>query len=302
MSLVALLLVAAADPIAFREGDGSVEVTVAGEPFATYVYRDPKIPRPYFTHVFAPGGGRVTRNHPPQAGDPTDHAELHPGIWLSFGILNETDFWRNKAVTEQVGFAEHPKVVSDVGTLTVRNRYATKDGKAIATEAASYSIRSTPSGIVLVWDATLSPAGDNLVFGDQEEMGLGIRLATLLTVKNGGAISGSAGGPAEKQVRGKQHSWCDYSGTAAGRRLGVLIVPDPANFRPSWFHARDYGLIAANPFARKSLGGGEPSRVVVKAGETLRLRFAILVHGGPAAESFDPASAARAMTKLLGTR
>jgi hypothetical protein len=30
-------------------------------------------------------------------------------------------------------------------------------------------------------------------------------------------------------------------------------MPDPANFRASWFHSRDYGLIVANPFGKKAM-------------------------------------------------
>jgi hypothetical protein len=57
-------------------------------------------------------------------------------------------------------------------------------------------------------------------------------------------------------------------------------MPDAANFRPSWFHARDYGLFVANPFGRQAFRKGEPSRVEVKPGETFRLRFAVLLHSG----------------------
>jgi len=59
-------------------------------------------------------------------------------------------------------------------------------------------------------------------------------------------------------------------------------MPDPANFRPCWFHARDYGLLLANPFGRRAFRKGPPSKVVVKPGESLRLRFAVLLHASPA--------------------
>jgi hypothetical protein len=52
------------------------------------------------------------------------------------------------------------------------------------------------------------------------------------------------------------------------------------NIRPSWFHARDYGLIVANPFGRKALTKGDESRIVVPRGEAFRLRFAVYLHGG----------------------
>jgi len=103
-------------------------------------------------------------------------------------------------------------------------------------------------------------------------MGLGVRVATKITEKNGGTILTSTGAKTAKVTWGKSFEWCDYSGELDGRRVGVTLMPDPANFRPSWFHNRDYGLMVANPFGRKSMNQGETSRVVVKKGERLSLR------------------------------
>jgi hypothetical protein len=46
-------------------------------------------------------------------------------------------------------------------------------------------------------------------------------------------------------------------------------------------------VFAANPFGRKSLTGGEESRVMVPKGEKLRLRFGILLHGSPRDKPLD---------------
>lgn len=77
---------------------------------------------------------------------------------------------------------------------------------------------------------------------------------------------------------GQTADWCDYSGRDQDRWLGITLMPHPGNFRPCWFHARDYGLLVANPFGRNAFTKGERSRVVVKAGETFRLRFGVLLH------------------------
>jgi hypothetical protein len=81
--------------------------------------------------------------------------------------------------------------------------------------------------------------------------------------------------------------------------VGVLVVPDPDNFHTSWWHARDYGLLVANPFGRKALTGGEKSSVIVRRGEKLRLRFGVLIHAAEAEGRFDPAAAARDVLELL---
>ena len=84
-----------------------------------------------------------------------------------------------------------------------------------------------------------------------------------------------------KATWGKTADWCDYSATTNGRIVGVTLMPDPANFRSSWFHNRDYGLMVANPFGRNAFKQGEPSRVVVKPNMPFRLRFGVLLHSSP---------------------
>jgi hypothetical protein len=52
-------------------------------------------------------------------------------------------------------------------------------------------------------------------------------------------------------------------------------MPHPENFRRCWFHARDYGFMAANPFGRQAFTGEEKSRVDVRPGEDFRLRYGV---------------------------
>ena len=279
---------AAAPRIEFHDEPGRLRITAGGSPVATYVYRDSTISRPYFTHLHVPGGVRVSRNHPPIEGtDPTDHAALHPGLWLAFGDLSGADSWRNKAPVEHQGFVALPAGGEGRGSFAVRNTYLAAPGKPpIAREVCRYTILARPTGYLIIMRSEFTPAGSALVFGDQEEMGLGVRVATPLSVKNGGRILDADGDRDERGVRGTASDWCDYSGIVGGRRVGMTLMPDPANFRKSWFHARDYGLLVANPFGRKALTKGPESRVVVSPGETFRLGFGVFLHAGP--ESADP--------------
>jgi hypothetical protein len=263
--------------VRFTTQPDRLEITVGDAAIATYVFRDEKILRPYFAHVHAPGGLQVTRNHPPVAGvDASDHDTLHPGLWLAFGDLSGADFWRNKAKVEHVEFVSEPRASGDGGSFAVRNRYVC-DGDTVCEEVCKVTISVRASGFWLVLDSRFS-GGDDFYFGDQEEMGLGVRVATPLAVKNGGTLINSERRSGEKQVWGRPADWCDYSGTIDGKPIGVTLIPDPANFRRSWFHARDYGFVAANPFGQRAFTKGEKSRVVVRAGESLRLRFAVRVH------------------------
>jgi len=274
--------------VQFKELDGSVGITVGGKPFATYFYRDPKIGRPYFAHVHAPDGTQVTRRHPPIAGQDTlDHPEFHPGIWLAFGDISGNDYWRLKARVRSNG-AEFSRIGLDgMGVMLGRNDYldASDESKVVCTETFNHKIISRPEGSFLLFDSTFT-SPEEFYFGDQEEMGLGIRVATPMRVEKGdgtlpsgtGTIADAKGRRNGAEVGGNSADWCDYSGTVDGKHVGMTIFCHPDNFRPSWFHARDYGFVAANAFGRAAFKKGEPSKVVVKPGETFRLRYGILVH------------------------
>jgi len=266
--------------VRFQEEPGKLTITVAGGPVATYVYADDKIPRPYFAHVHGPGGVRLTRNFPPIEGqDRTDHATMHPGIWMAFGDLDGTDIWRNKGRVVHERFLEPPSDGPGRGVFAVRNRYETADGELICHETCRRTFLVRPYGYLLLWDSTFS-ANREFYFGDQEEMGLGLRVTTPMSVQEGGTMLDSQGRRNGQEIWGNTADWCDYSGTVDGRRAGMTVLCHPDNFRRCWMHARDYGFIAANPFGRKAFRKGELSKVVVKPGESLRLRFGILLHVG----------------------
>jgi hypothetical protein len=270
-----------APTVGFRTNPGEVVLTVSGEPVATYFHADEKILRPYLAHVKVPGGIQVTRNHPPVAGrDTTDHDTMHPGIWMAFGDLDGEDFWRNKGRVVYEAFVEEPTGGPGKGQFVVRNRYERADGTPVCHEVCRITFLVRPGGYLLLWDSTFS-ADREFYFGDQEEMGLGIRVTTPITVSNGGTMLDSQGRKNGAGIWGKTADWCDYSGAVNGRRIGMTLMCHPTNFRASWMHARDYGFIAANPFGRMAFTRGQPSKVVVAPREKLRLRYGVLFHDGP---------------------
>lgn len=271
--------------VEFHRQGGTLRISIAGQPLAAYVFQDKQITRPFFAHVRAPNGVQVTRNHPPIPDrDPIDHDMYHPGIWLAFGDLSGADFWRNRARVVHEKFVEPPRGGPGAGTFTILNRYEGGD-KLICREICCYTINIRPNGYLLISDSAFRSDDAAFGFGDQEEMGLGLRVATPITVKSGhGKIINSEDRVNESRVWGRQADWCDYSGVIDGWQVGILLMPDPSNFRKSWFHARDYGLLVANPFGQKAFGKPDQSAgsIIVKPGKSFRLRFGILIHAAPA--------------------
>lgn len=127
-------------------------------------------------------------------------------------------------------------------------------------------------------DAELQASEEDLVFGDQEEIGLGARLSTSLTEKAGGQITSSNSLKSAAETWGKQAAWCDYSGKTGEQLVGITIFPAPLNAHACWWHNRDYGVYVANPFGKRA--GHVDGKLAVKKGESLRLRFHVLFHEG----------------------
>lgn len=273
-------------------------ITCDSKPVAHFVFADTNILRPYFAHVHTPDGIQVTRNHPPIPGvDPVDHPTMHPGIWLAFGDISGQDFWRNKAIIHHEKFTRLPEIKSGRLNFATESTLIGTNGQALARLNQSFFLISAiKDHYSLGWTATFTPVIDDFTFGDQEEMGFGIRVATPLSEKNGGIVRNSDGLTGAKTAWGKTAIWCDYSGILSNRLVGITVIPSPKNFRASWFHSRDYGLLVANPFGQKAFTKGEPSSIPVRKRETFTLRFAALIHSSATNEPPDITGAYKTFT------
>ena len=256
--------------------DGKLVIARDEKPVAEFVFRDEKIRRPFFANVHTPGGVKVTRNHPPQAGDATDHDTMHPGLWLAFGDINGHDFWRNKGRIEHVRFLAEPKVHDERLKFTTETKLVSTEGAPVCRLVSEFMITAQPRHYSLIWNSAFHADEGDITFGDQEEMGFGARVATSLTEKNGGVITNFHGQKTAAKTWGQPAAWCDYSGLNGG----ITLIGASSNFRESWWHNRDYGVFVANPFGRAAMKQGERSAVTVRKGETFHLGFTAVIHDG----------------------
>jgi len=271
----------------FEQQDDRLRIALDGRPIVEFVYRDDRILRPYFANARLTDGRQITRNHPPvDQVDSLDHDTMHPGIWLGFGDVSQQDFWRN------TGSIEHVRFVAEPTATDGRLRFATlcvlksEAGETLGRLTNDFQLVARPNGWLLTWEAAISADGRPLVFGDQEEMGFGARVATPFTEKNGGLLRSSAGKTTAAETWGQPAQWCDYSGKGP-KSGGVMLMAGPDNFRGSWWHNRAYGVFVANPFGREAMKQGARSEVTVAPGETLRIKFGALIHDD---REFDPAA------------
>ncbi len=272
--------------VAFEEQLNKLIITIGGKAFAHYVYEDENTSRPYFAHIKTPSGIQATRNHPPVKGvDAMDHRTYHPGIWLAFGDISGQDYWRMKAKVKYDGFVEKARGGPGKGSFAVRYNYMTEDGKEIVcSEICRQTILVRPAGYLVIYESKFSSDEHDFYFGEQDEMGLGFRVNTKISVKLGnGHITNAEGLKDEKQVRKKESDWCDYSGVIDGTRIGMMMMPDPKNNRRSWWHARNFGFMAGNFFGHDK--GKNPTHV--KKGEKFHVGYGVLIYSAPAGAKVD---------------
>jgi hypothetical protein len=274
-----------ARPVSIEQAEGKFIVRIGDELFTEYRWKDAQ--RPYCYPVLGPGGTPMTRGYPmdPHPGEPQDHPH-HCSLWFAHGSVGGYDFWAANDHAQCIHQAEILEVRSgeSVGVVRVKNNWMA-DGRPICFEQRTLSFSECPDGRLLDFDVVLTPAGDELVIGDTKEGTLAIRTVPALALTGEGAHghAKNSGGDRDAAVWGKRAEWVDYWGPLGERVLGVLILDHPANFaHPTWWHARDYGLLAANPFGvhdfeGRPAGTGDKH---LRAGEELHLRYRFVFHEG----------------------
>lgn len=109
-----------------------------------------------------------------------------------------------------------------------------------------------------------------------------VRMAADLSVKNGGTMVNAAGDKGEKATFGKNSPWMDYYGKRGELTEGIAILQHPDNpWYPSPWFTRDYGFISPTPMYWPDNG----EETFLKKGETLVLRYRVLVHAGTTEEA-----------------
>lgn len=259
----------------------SVDIRLNQQSIGTYVYQDSTIPRPYLKNITNYEGVAVTRRHPPNPSSDADHANMHPGIWMAFGDLSGHDFWRNESRIQHAKFIEPPISRGSTASFTEQKEYRTPTGSLVCNEIFQLTCRIFDASILFTFDSEFS-SDQPFYFGDQEEMGIGIRVRPEINERQGGQLLDSKKRMGAKEIWSQASRWCDYSGTIQNQKTGITLMCHPDNFRESWMHARDYGLLAANPFGRKAMQKGKSDKTLVKPGEALRLRYGVWIHGSVA--------------------
>jgi hypothetical protein len=279
--------------VSFEPAPGKITVFVEGQPFSN-LYYGPEWPQPFLHPLRAASGVAVTRGYPVEKieGESQDHV-AHRGLWYAHGDINGVDFWRDKGPqgTGRIVPKSEPKAAG--GTLSGEFDLVTPEKKTIGSIGQAF--RFSASGANRVVDVRVTIRADRgvaLKLGDTEEGSLGLRLRDEFREDRGAALSNSDGLVGTKNIWGKRAKWVDYSAVVGREKVGVTIFDHPGNPRyPTYWHARGYGLCAANPFGESSFltDKTRDGSLTTPAGGSLTFRYRVVIHPG----GVEPADAGK---------
>jgi hypothetical protein len=264
-----------------------LRIEINGRLFTEYFYKD--VPRPYYYPLIGPGEAAMTRNWPMKTtpGEEHDHKH-HRSLWFAHGAINGHDFWsedKDFGKTVHDGFLEI-KSGKESGVIKSRNNWVTANGQRVCTDEQTLRVYTPqrPNERIFDFEITIHADDADVTFGDTKEGAMAVRLAQTMTLKGGGGHIVNSAGVRDGQTWGKRAEWCDYYGPVDGKTVGVAIFDHPQNPRhPTWWHVRDYGLFAANPFGRhdfEKLPDKAAGDLVVPAGKSVTFRYRFYLHEG----------------------
>lgn len=286
MILLVPVLSCAGAGVESQEAGDVIHVTWKEQPFAS-VHLQAE-PRPFIHPLYGPGGIALTRGYPMLegvAGEAEDHPH-HQSFWFAHGDVNGFDFWHGKGHDERMVWNGDYAIDNSSESCRIKSGYdwTVDESTVICTEQRELSFAGDGDTRTIDVVVTLTAGSEPLVLGDTKEGSFALRLHPALRVE-GEVATGTlinSEGQSGKDAWGKRARWIDDSGTIDGQEVGVAIFDHPSNHaHPTWWHARTYGLVAANPFGvhdfeRKPEKTGE---LVVPAGGSLRLEYRVLLHG-----------------------
>lgn len=294
-----------------KDAERRVDILVDGEPFTSYIYPD-TIKKPVLYPLRTAEGALVTRGFPldPRPGERVDHPH-HVGLWFNYGDVNGVDFWNNSDAapeTAKMGTIRHREIVrahsgTEAGELAVVMDWLLPDGKVVLREDTTFRFRGGLHRRAVDRLTTLTALDQKVSFKDNKEGVLGLRVAralehpadtpevftdasgkaTAVPVLDNSGVTGryrSSEGKTGNDVWGTRGRWVLLTGDLGTAHVGVAILDHPRNVGyPTYWHARGYGLFAANPLGQKALSDGKAEldfALEPKASTTFRHRILVL--------------------------
>ena len=311
--------------VTVKESERRVDVIVDGQPFTAYIWPT-SLKKPVLYPIRTAKGTLVTRGFPlePRPNERVDHPH-HVGLWFNYGDVNGIDFWNNSDAIPaerkpKMGTIVHKGIRTakggpDAGVLEVESDWVMPDGSVILRETTRYVFSGTSTTRTIDRITTLQAGATRVAMKDNKEGVLGLRVTRALeepvtkpetftdaqgkptavpSMDNTG-VNGvylTSEGVKGAAVWGTRGRWNTLSGKVGDELVSVGIFDAPGNpGYPTYWHARGYGLFAANPLGQKELSGGKDVLdFAIEPNQRVTFRHRIhVVSGGLTAEQAEVA-------------
>jgi hypothetical protein len=297
-----------------------VDITIDGKPFTSYMYPHEE-KKPYLYPLRTAHGTVVTRGWPlePRPNERVDHPH-HIGLWFNYGDVNGLDFWNNSNAipadrAPRMGTVVHKRVIEatsgrDKGQLNVEMDWLDAKGTLLLKENTRFVFRGDAASRTIDRITRLTAMKEPVVFGESKEGVLGIRVARSLEqpsnapdvftdatgkatktkgVNNEGVTGSYTGsdGKTGDAVWGTRGPWTMLTGKVESEQVTLAILDHPQNpGHPAYWHARGYGLFAANNLGQNAFDPKQPEvKRTIAPGESMTFRHRIMIVSG----DVDPA-------------
>ena len=293
-----------------------VDVLVDGQPFTSYIWPE-TLTKPVLYPLRTAQGTIITRGFPldPRPGERVDHPH-HVGLWLDYGNVNGVDFWNNSIALppeqqKKMGTVVHRRITrasggKDRGQLDVEMEWVMPDGQPILREATTFVFHAGPNLRAVDRITTLTALDKRLVFHDDKEGMLGMRVRreleqpsneplvftdtsghpTAVKVMNNDGVTGlyrSSEGKTGDAVWGTRARWTMLTGKVDQESITLVILDHPKNLGfPTYWHARGYGLFAANPLGQEVFSNGREKLIfTLEPKQSVTFRYRLLILSDP---------------------
>lgn len=298
-----------------RSESRQIDVLADGKPFTSFCWYD-NVFKPVLYPVYTAAGTVITRGFPlvPREGERSDHPH-QIGMWFTYGNINGNDFWGNGSQglgrkNANGGVIKHTKVVKSSegageGILVSMESWTDSTGLELLSENTEYHFIARGQIRMIDRVTTLTAKDKAISFADTKEGMFGIRVARQLelpsrdnvtltdakgnptTVKamSNDGVSGdflSSEGISGDAVWSTRAAWMDLYGTIGSEKISLVICDHPKNLSfPTYWHARGYGLFAANPLGAKDFTKGKTElNFSLPAAKSVTFRFRFIVSSG----------------------
>lgn len=287
-------------PVEFKQRADQIEVMIGNKPFTTY-YFGSAVAKAYLMPLQTAHELVITRpfpvgNNVSSADRNTPSFEPHQRpLYFAHGDIDGLNFWAEAAFQKYYGSHSRqayghmgsPKIEEvkggpESGKIQVTFLLEGPSDETIGEETQTFSFKGDDRTRIIDCDFKLYASNGPMVMGDTKEGTFGIRLGPDLSAPRGHMIN-SHGAEGEPQIWGKSADWVNYYGTVSNQDVGIAVFEHPKSFRhPTTWHARAYGLLAANPFGLREFtkDPNKDGSWTIPEGESLQFRYRVLIYDG----------------------